>query len=328
MTSKIKIISGLLLVIVALLGVVYILRDSFELVQTSLVKYYNGANSQCVAYVERYYQNMFGIKIKSVGNAMNLAEKASRYGLYFHENGGVVIPQVGDILVFGNKNKVGHVAIVTGVLKDGVLIVEQNWHKAKITNNHGKTLKARYVDGKYTIVDRYYNDKKKKNKFWIMGWVSRTKQNPGSFFNFGNKDDQGWLLENSLKRIVSEDNKIWAMRVVGKEPRILSPVFPDGLDAKKYNKFVFATKVDGNERSTGGVLYLRDKNDKWSQQIPFEVNFSDGKYKTVTVDLTTLPNDFKITQLMLRLTNSGVRYGREMWKIDWVRIGDRKTDIL
>jgi surface antigen len=330
MNKKNKLIVGgvIIGVSILILGASYLFRNNFEAVQTSLVKYYNGANYQCVAYVERYYQNMFGIKIQSVGNAMNLAKKASQYGLYFHENGGVVVPQVGDILVFGNKNKVGHVAIVTGVLKDGILIVEQNWHKAKITNNKGKALMAKYQNEKYTIADRYYDDKKKKNKFWIMGWVSRTKQNPGTFFNFRENDDSGWLLENNLKRVVSKNKNVWAMKVVGKDPRVLSPVFLDGLNIKKYNKFVFATKVDGNEKSTGGVLYLRDKNDKWSQQIPFEVNFSDGKYKTVTVDLKTLPNDFKITQLMLRLTNSGVRYGREVWEIDWARIGDRKTDIL
>jgi surface antigen len=326
--KKIKIIGGLLMIIALLLGIAYIFRNDFEEVQTSLVKYYNGANYQCVAYVERYYQNMFGIKIQSVGNAMNLAEKAPRYGLYFHKNGGVVVPQVGDILVFGNKNKVGHVAIITGVLKDGVLIVEQNWHKAKITNNHGRALKAKYENEKYTIADRYYDDKKKKNKFWIMGWVSRTKQNPGTFFNFNNKDDRGWLPENSLKRISGKNEKSLTMKVVGKEPRFLSPVFLDGLDIKKYNKVVFNAKVTGNSKSTGGVLYLRDQNDKWSRQIPFAVDFSDEEFKTITVSLKDLPTDFKITQLMLRLSNAGVRYGREKWEIDWLRIGDRKTDLL
>lgn len=325
--NKLLIVGVIFGVSILALGLAYLFRNNFEAVQTSLVKYYNGANYQCVAYVERYYQNMFGIKIQNVGNAMNLAKKASKYGLYFHQNGGVVIPQVGDVLVFGNKNKVGHVAIITGVLKDGVLIVEQNWHKAKITNNHGKILPAEYQNGKYTIADRYYS-KTSKDKFWIMGWVSRTKQNPGTFFNFSKDDDQGWLLENGLKKIVSKDEKALTMKVIGKEPRFLSPVFLDGLNFKKYNKFVFAAKVKGNNKSTGGVLYLRDGSDKWSQQIPFTVNYLDEDFKTITINLKSLPANFKITQFMLRLTNSGVRYGREMWLIDWARVGDRKTDIL
>jgi len=311
-----------------LIGITYFFRDSFDSAQTSLVKYYNGANYQCVAYIERYYQNMFGIKIQSVGNAMNLAKKAPRYGLYFHENGGVVVPQVGDVLVFGNKNKVGHVAIVTGVLKNGVLIVEQNWYEAKITNNKGKVLPAEYKDGHYTIKDRYYDEKKKKNKFWIMGWVSRTKQNPGAYFNFSANDDAGWLLENDLVMSKSVDEKSWSMRVIGKDPRILSPVFLDGLDIKKYKKVEFKVKVQNNNQATDGVLYLRDQSDKWSQQIQFAVDYSGGKYQDINIDLFNLPSDFKITQLMLKLTNKNNYRWREIWSMDWLRIGERQKNIL
>ncbi len=327
MEMKTKIIIWVTIITAGILGVTYFFRDNFDEVQTSLVKYYHGANYQCVAYVERYYQNMFGIKIQSVGNAMNLAKKAPRYGLYFHENGGVVVPQVGDILVFGNKNKIGHVAIVTGVLKDGVLIVEQNWHKAKITNNQGRALLAIYKNGHYTIADRYY-DKKKKDPFWIMGWVSRTKQNPTSFFNFSAQNDQGWLPENDLTKNKSDDKKVWAVRVVGKEPRLLSPVFLDGLSIKKYPSVTFRVKVENNDDATGGVLYLRDGQDKWSQQIPFEADYSEGEYQTIKVDLSGLDKDFEITQLMLKLTNKTGRRWREVWKMDWLRIGERERDIL
>lgn len=327
MKKKTKLIVWLAVIVAGILGVTYFFRDNFEEVQTSLVKYYRGANYQCVAYVERYYQNMFGIKIQNVGNAMNLAKKAPRYGLYFHKNGGVVVPQVGDILVFGNKNKIGHVAIVTGVLKDGVLIVEQNWYKAKITNNRGKALPATYKDGHYTVADRYY-DKKKKNRYWIMGWVSRTKQNPTPFFDFSVNDDQGWLPENDLRKIKSTNEKSWAVRVVGKDPRLLSPVFLDGLDVKRYSSITFRIKVENNNNATKGVLYLRDGQDKWSQQIPFSVNYSGEEYQTIKVDLSNLDKDFKITQLMLKLTDKTGRRWKEIWKIDWFRIGERKRDVL
>ncbi len=324
---KTKIIIWLTIITAGILGVTYFFRDSFDEVQTSLVKYYHGASYQCVAYVERYYQNMFGIKIQNVGNAMNLAKKAPRYGLYFHENGGVVVPQVGDILVFGNKNKIGHVAIVTGVLKNGVLIVEQNWYKAKITNNQGEALPATYQDGHYTIADRYY-DKKKKDPFWIMGWVSRTRQNPTPFFDFSAKDDQGWLPENDLIKNKSDDERAWAVRVVSKDPRLLSPVFLDGLSVEKYPSVTFRAKVENNNNATEGVLYLRDSQDKWSQQIPFSVDYSKGDYQTITVDLSSLGKDFKITQLMLKLTNVNNRRWGEIWKMDWLRIGERNRNIL
>ncbi len=324
---KIKIIIWLTIIAVSISGAAYFFRDSFNEAQTSLVKYYNGTNYQCVAYIERYYQNMFGIKIQSVGNAMNLAKKAPRYGLYFHKNGGVVVPQIGDVLVFGNKNKIGHVAIVTGVLKDGVLIVEQNWYKAKITNNKGETLPATYKDGHYKIADRYY-DKKKKNRYWIMGWVSRTKQNPAPFFDFSAKHDQGWLPENDLIKNRSTSEKSWAVRVVGKDPRLLSPVFLDGLDVKKYPSITFRVKVENNDDATEGVLYLRNNHGKWTQQISFPIDYSEEEYQTVTVDLASLDSNLKITQIMLKLANKNNSRSREVWKIDWLRIGERERDIL
>ncbi len=324
---KTKIIIWLAIITVGISGITYFFRNNFDEVQTSLVKYYHGANYQCVAYVERYYQNMFGIKIQNVGNAMNLAKKAPRYGLYFHENGGVVVPQVGDILVFGNKNKIGHVAIVTGVLKDGVLIVEQNWHKAKITNNHGKALPATYQNGHYKIADRYY-DKKKRDPFWIIGWVSRTKQNPTPFFDFSAKNDQGWLPENDLRKNKSSSEKSWAVKVTGKDPRLLSPVFLGGLDVKKYPNITFKVKVENNDDATEGVLYLRDNQDKWSQQIPFPVDYSEGEYQTITINLSKLGDNFKVTQLMLKLANGNNKRWKEVWKIDWLRIGERERDIL
>ena len=324
-----KIITGGVLLALLLLLATYFFRDSLLETQTSLVKYYNGSNYQCVAYVERYYQNMFGITIKSVGAAMNLAKKAPKYGLYFHENGGVVVPQVGDILVFGNQNKIGHVAIITGVLKDGVLIVEQNWYKAKITNNKGKALPATYKDGHYTILDRYYNEKQKKEseRFWIMGWVSRHKQNPGTFFDFTDDNDQGWLPENDLKYYTKGDKNSWSWRVTGKDPRILSPVFLDGLSAQNFNSISLRARVKGGKNAQEGVLYIRDRNDQWSKQISFPVNFSQEEYQEVNVDLKSLPKDLKITQIMLKLTGDGVRRG-EIWNMDWLRISDRSNGIL
>jgi hypothetical protein len=325
MKSQVIITTILTLVVAAATSFLY--QSNYGAVQTSLVKYLDGANHQCVAYIERYYQNMFGIEIKNVVVAMNLAERALRYGLHFHKNGGVVVPQPGDIIVFGNKNKIGHVAIVTGTMSDGVLIVEQNWVPSKITNNHGKPLKATYKNGKYTIEDRYYS-KKKKDKFWIMGWVSRNDKNSSRIFEFTNKNDESWLPENDTRYHEGSNKEMWSIRVRGKDPRVVSPVFLDGIDVKKHNKIVFKVSVKNNDDATEGVIYLRDKKGKWSEQIPFDIDFSKEEIQTFSVDLTTVRKDFKITQIMLKLANNNNSRGKEIWEIDWLRIGDRIKSIL
>ena len=326
---KTKIIIGSILILAIAIAISFLYKDNYDATQTSLVKYLDGANHQCVAYVERYYQNMFGIKIQNVGNAMNLAKKAPRYGLYFHENGGLVVPQPGDILVFGNKNRVGHVAIITGTLPDGVLIVEQNWKPSKITNNHGKALKASYRGGKYTIEDRYYGKKRKESdRFWIMGWVSRNDRNPSRIFEFTNENDGGWLPEHNVRYYKSNNREVWSVKIDGKDPRVLSPIFLDGIDINKNDRVVFRARVKNNENSTGGVLYLRDEKNEWTEQIPFKADYSEEEFQTFSLDLSSLRPDFKITQMKLKLTNKYHARGREIWEIDWLRVGNRIENIL
>ncbi len=293
---------------------------------TSLVRYFYGANNQCVAYVERYYKNLFGIEIKNVGRAMLLPAKAEKYGLHFHPNGGVVIPQPGDILVFGNKNGVGHVAIITGTLRNGVLIVEQNWLPFKITSNKGKALPAEYKDGHYYILDRYYGENKTaRNKFWVIGWVSRSEKNPGRFFNFSDKDLAGWLPESDLK-LSSGEPEVLTLKATGRNPSLVSPVFLDGLDVSLHKTVYFRAKVENNTWAKKGILYLRDEHDRWSEQIPFQTDFSEENQVTFAIDLSHLRKDFKITQVKLRLSDNS-RWG-EIWKIDWFRIGERERTLL
>jgi len=86
--------------------------------------------------------------------------------------------------------------------------------------------------------------------------------------------------------------------------------------------------VQNNNQATEGVLYLRDQNDKWSEQIPFAVDYSGEEYQDINVDLSNLPSDFKITQLMLKLTNKNNYRWREIWSMDWLRIGERQKNIL
>ncbi len=320
-----KIIIFILLAVLLVFVFVVFIGKNFPKIQTSLVKYYYGASYQCVAYVERYYQNMFNIKISNVGWAMRLADRASRYGLFFHPNGGDIPPQVGDILVFGNKNKIGHVAIVTGVLKEGVLIVEQNWLKGKITYNNGKPLPGKYLNGRYLMADRYYG---KDNRYWVIGWVSRLSGRPGNFFDLRAIDNGGWLMENDLVRARKQLDSSWTLKVVGRDPRILSPVFFDPLFVKDYDAISFRVNVRHNEIAEEGVVYLRDQNDQWSVQIPFSVDYSEEEFQTIRVDLSVVPRDFEITQIMLRLTDKRKRYPREIWQLDWIRLVPSRIDIL
>ena len=324
---KTKIIIGTIVIMVVAIVTGFLYQKNYDAVQTSLVKYLDGASHQCVAYVQRYYQNMFGIKIGLVGVAMNLAERAPKSGLYFHENGGLVAPQPGDIIVFGNKNRIGHVAIVTGTVEDGVFIVEQNWSPSKITLNHGKPLEAFYEDGEYYIEDRYYS-KTSKDKFWIMGWVSRNDRNPSRVFEFTEKNDGGWLPEHDVKYHKGDNDEAWSVKVIGKDPRVLSPVFLDGISIKKHKKIVFKARVENNEDATEGVVYLRDEKNEWSEQIPFEVDYFNGRFQTFSIDLSGLRSNFKITQVKLKLANDNDSRGKEVWELDWLRIGDRAEDIL
>lgn len=326
MKAKNKLIVGIIAIISIAVGTGFLYQRNFDAVQTSLVKHLDGANHQCVAYVERFYQNMFGIQITSIGNAMNMAKKAEKFGLYFHENGSTVVPQPGDILVFGNKNTIGHVAIITGTLADGVLIVEQNWKPAKITSNNGKALRATYKEDKYFIEDRYYS-KTSKNKFWIMGWVSRTNTNPPTLFGFTDEYDGGWLPEHDVRYSKNDDGASWSVKVNGKDPRVLSPIFLDGLRVVDYGQIAFSASVEGNNNATEGVVYLRDEKNEWSEEVSFAVDYADEEYQTFSIDLSGVRKDFRITQMKLKLANSND--GRnEIWRIDWLRIGARKENIL
>ena len=95
---------------------------------------------------------MFDVEIKKIGRAQNLFDKAEEFGLYAHKNGESVSPQPGDILVFGHRNKIGHVSIITDVLEDGVKIIEQNWGSADITVNGDQPLKMDVSSGKFLII--------------------------------------------------------------------------------------------------------------------------------------------------------------------------------
>lgn len=127
--------------------------------------YYYGQKWQCIEFVKRFYYDALGHKMTNpFGNAkeyFDLSLKQGEYnekrGLYQYRNKGNTAPKVDDILVFTN-GKYGHVAIITGVNKDSVEIIQQN---AGVKTRAIYNMKIR--DGNYIV-----GDTKK-----IAGWLRK-----------------------------------------------------------------------------------------------------------------------------------------------------------
>ncbi len=93
--------------------------------------HYTGKKWECVEFIRRYYQQIFGLTFPSIKNAYALMDLTSMKSLdnssssrcTFHKKGK---PQLHDILVFEHEQH-GHTAIVVKVLKGLVRIAEQNW---------------------------------------------------------------------------------------------------------------------------------------------------------------------------------------------------------
>jgi surface antigen len=84
-----------------------------------------GKKWQCVEYVNRYYAEVYGLKIEG-GDAKYYFKRAAQKGLLAFPNDSAVPPRPGDILC-SEGDPYGHVAIVRSVGKDCVHIVQQNW---------------------------------------------------------------------------------------------------------------------------------------------------------------------------------------------------------
>jgi surface antigen len=101
----------------------------FSNVQYTISNYTGGSYStgykwQCVEFVVRYYWLKYNLKIRD-GHANTFFRDAEIKGLNRYENGGVVAPQVGDILV-SEAGLHGHVAVVRAVGPDYVIVAQQN----------------------------------------------------------------------------------------------------------------------------------------------------------------------------------------------------------
>lgn len=316
--KKIEIKKHLLLIIIIAVtilisSVFLILPENIKNIKTQLLSKYYGSG-ECVGYVERYYQNEFNIEIKNVGKAQNLFSMASDFRLFSHRNGGAVYPQPGDILVYSHKNKIGHVAIITNVKKDSLEIIEQNWVGSNTITR--QTLPVKYENYGYTIFER--------QGYVPIGWLSRMAYNPslGNTFFFNkqstnSENSQGWIADNSSRQFFGGDGN-WEVRMIGFNPTIMSPVFlKKDSSYQASEKIRIKAKILNNSREIyQGKIFLRNENDKWETEIPFEFN---NNQKMQEVLLIGLRPDFEITQVRIQLNNRPL-INREIWSFDWIYI--------
>ena len=119
--------------------------------------YYYGQKWQCVEYVKRFYHDALKHKMPNVwGHARDFFDPETGHGeinqargLVQYKNGGADKPRADDLLVFRNGN-LGHVAIVTQVADDRVVVIQQNV-KGSPTGSYPLV----YKDGTYTLGGNY-----------------------------------------------------------------------------------------------------------------------------------------------------------------------------
>jgi len=95
--------------------------------------YYYGQKWQCTEYVKRFYYDVYGHKMPDVwGHAKDYYDPSvshgalnSKRGMLQFRNGGDIAPQPDDLLVF-TDTKYGHVAIVSEIKADNVMVKQQN----------------------------------------------------------------------------------------------------------------------------------------------------------------------------------------------------------
>ncbi len=292
-------------------------KESYQFL-TSLNRYfYSSESSQCVDFVKRYYKQVFGIEIGTVEKAQKIFSLAPQFNLVAHTNGSRIYPQPGDILVFSHSNKIGHVAIITDVRKEGVKIIEQNWIKNAITTNGNQLLPAFYHEGKYILEER--------NGYKVLGWLGRENFNPINQFNFLGENPRGWIGEVDLRAFYKRDRipfADWKIEVSGKNPFLLSPIFLNEIPLTYLSKKIRLIAGISDFKTLGtGILSLRDQNGNWSASFNFQLNplnANNNSIQEIIIDIASLNDDFRISQIRLQLNNVATQ--NEKWYLRFLEI--------
>jgi len=252
-----------------------------------------------------------------VGRAQEIFSLASEFGLFAHPNGSRIYPQPGDILVFSHPNKIGHVAIITDVKKDGVKIIEQNWIKNTITTNGNQPLLAHHHEGKYFL--------EKRNGYEVVGWLGRENFNPTNRFAFLGENPRGWIGESGLKAFYKRDRisyADWKVEVSGRNSTLLSPIFLDGIPLQYLSKKIrLIAGVTDFQSLKAGTISLRDQTGNWSATFTFQLNpsfSSEDPAQEIIIDIADLDDNFRISQIRLQLNTTPVL--REKWHLRLLEI--------
>lgn len=157
-----------------------------------------GLRWQCVEFVKRYYYEHYGHKMpKDRGHAKTFYKKGLNDGEFNEERGlyqfaylSEYKPTKGEIIVFRNSGKYGHVAIISAVYDDRIEIIEQN---SSVTRREFEL--HRNESGKWWIKNRNGSE-------FILGRLGFVDTD-----NFSKFEDTIRSYDNSTERRASEANR-------------------------------------------------------------------------------------------------------------------------
>lgn len=116
----------------------------------------SGGN-QCVEYVKRFANEMYGLSYSSYGNAKDWwTNRTILKKFYAYENGGKEPPRPGDIIVFKGGDY-GHIGVIMEVNTNYVKVVHQNGGNDSSWGPIGARLDLTIRNGRYTVGKMYRN---------------------------------------------------------------------------------------------------------------------------------------------------------------------------
>lgn len=115
----------------------------------------NSYENQCVAFVKRFANEMYGLSYSSYGNAKDWwTNRTILKKFYAYENGGKEPPRPGDIIVFKGGDY-GHIGVIMEVNTNYVKVVHQNGGKGSQYGPIGARLSLSVRNGRYTVSNMY-----------------------------------------------------------------------------------------------------------------------------------------------------------------------------
>ena len=128
---------------------------------------YSGMKWQCVEYSRRWLISTLQVTFSSVGYAYQIFDLSTVTNIFnesqtypFHSylnNESITSPQLGCLIIYNHTEDIGpagHVAVITGIEKNLLLLGEQNWSNNYWEGiNYSRNLTVTNIEGKYSIND-------------------------------------------------------------------------------------------------------------------------------------------------------------------------------